>query len=87
MLVTSMPLHKVVEEWEEGMLVEAISAPIEQREELSAEQDETGLGERDPIADQMVLLRYSTITSFFLSICKILEALTFLDSQVCVIYL
>ena len=50
MLVTSMPLHKVVEDKGEGMLVGVISAPIEQREELSAEQDETGLGDRDPIA-------------------------------------
>ena len=53
MLVTSIPFHKVVEdkgEEVEGMLVEVISAPIEQREELSGEQDETGLGDRDPIA-------------------------------------
>ena len=38
MLVTSMPLHRVVddsgEEVEVNMLVEMISAPIEQREEL-----------------------------------------------------
>ena len=62
MLVTSMPLHRVVEdrgeEVEGNMLVEVISAPIEQREELSAE-DEAGLGDRDPIAgltlDQKVL--------------------------------
>jgi hypothetical protein len=49
-----MPLHRVVEdrgeEVEGNMLVEVISAPIEQREELSAEQDEAGLGDRDPIA-------------------------------------
>ena len=43
-----MPFHVVVED--RGEEVEVISAPMEQREELSAEQDETGLGDRDPIA-------------------------------------
>ena len=40
----------VVEAKGEEVLVEVISAPREQREELSAEQDEAGLGDLDPIA-------------------------------------
>ena len=60
MLVTSMPWDMVVEARGEEVLVEVISAPREQREELSAEQDEAGLGDLDPIAsltlDQKALL-------------------------------
>ena len=49
----------VVEARGEEVLVEVISAPREQREELSAEQEEAGLGDLDPIPnltfDQKVL--------------------------------
>ena len=88
MLVTSMPLHRVVddsgEEVEVNMLVEMISAPIEQREELSAEQDlpedEAGLGDRDPIT--LVLTKrffqdHQTITSCDLYSAKIWKLLLF----------
>ena len=64
MLVTSMPWDRVVEaRGEEVVLVEVTSAPREQREELSAEQDEAGLGDRDPIASLFMVLLETTQTS------------------------
>ena len=56
----------VVEARGEEVLVEVISAPREQREELSAEQEEAGLGDLDPIAsltfDQKALLETTQIS-------------------------
>ena len=82
MLVTSMPLHRVVddsgEEVEVNMLVEMISAPIEQREELSA--DEAGLGDRDPItlvSTKRFFQDHQTITSCDLYSAKIWKLLLF----------
>ena len=71
MLVTSMPWDRVVEaRGEELVVVEVTSAPREQREELSAEQDEAGLGDRDPITlDQKVLLE-TTQTSHYV-VCNL----------------
>ena len=57
MLVTSMPLQKVVEVLgeEDKVVLEAMtSAPREQREELSAEQEEVGLGDLDLITSLSV---------------------------------
>ena len=57
MLVTSMPLQKVVEvlgEEDKVVLEVMTSAPREQREELSAEQEEVGLGDLDPITSLSV---------------------------------
>ena len=68
MLVTSMPLQKVVEVLgeEDKVVLEAMtSAPREQREELSAEQEEVGLGDLDPITslsvESDILKKYSRI--------------------------
>ena len=68
MLVTSVPLQKVVEVMgeENKVVLEVVtSAPREQREELSAEQEEVGLGDLDPITslsvESDILKKYSRI--------------------------
>ena len=76
-----MPWDMVVKARGEEVLVEVISAPREQREELSAEQDEAGLGDLDPIAslnfDQKALLETTQTSHPGLLSAKIWKLLHF----------